>query len=1179
MADIQPHSDESDTRPPSLSETSSEAASDQSSISSTSTSPPPTPHDIDRWNRHITLQEFGASLNGAARALFPNERTSRYTCVTVLMISWQDEDPRLPVSLEIAELIRVFTDIYHYDVEEFKIPALNPHYALNRKIMGFVEPAPNDKEHLKIVYYAGHGRLTKTRLLEWTSGRDKPRSHPQSRIPSVQWSGIQVLLEQAESDALILLDCCAAGTSNAGGGSGVTELIAACPYNGTANGVGPYSFTNALVVELKELSLKRSFSVGELYSNIFLRAQCQLSEHGRDRPAPIHLPLTRQSKFPRSIQLSIRSELEHCPTPAIEAPGTCQTSFPHIAADSPGQESSGTTSKSPTSLPTMLPKTLSKCFVPRLLFAVRLKESFQSNELSTEMLTEWLRTIPLTSVEEIKVEAGFQSFSSLVIVSVPIAMSAYFPAHPAVSCLGPVTSRNVFSQTKEAAYMSDYPSKKKTKLSDDFSPVILQRKQSLNVANGRKKRSQSSSSSWAEIRPGRSPSEPWKSSPLAIPDPVLESQVRETMSETAVDDVAREPSAQSEKSLLKHNFGIASRPHPKEAPVAHSRPINDHNDMRIMQKILEIPSRAPKDSEKSTCVAEQHQSSTPGLNSEPPHDSSSTPGSVQEQNERLDEDKAIDLDDLDASSLATRNTTVGVAGSKWSPLSGSKVTWSSSMTSLQTQLSKRFSSILGHRGAMSILSAITKPSFLVTVTLEQKVSRSPSARQLSAAREALRFAMTNDGTQSDVTNTAWRWYISYLEHRIRAAWVPLFRPILRDIDSTMDSPTEEDLAVVLRLFTTVGMTLRRCDDIALTDIVYAMDNEYGFEHRDENRSHVTQIAFAAIGWITLLYTPSIESRYGELELFNPEAMSCHDMVISSQSHQVPRRIKRQWNQSRTIMRYKQDFQLVDQPLPSLLQTFGAILPERCHGLTGDISPLAVWDSNYHDPWIEVHSISFQAVSKIAKIQIEWVDCLSFHLEFDSRTGTLKLFRFPSICLIMVTKQGKSGLLSQLLQDAQYARSGWSSGKDTASDYYREVILSYRLIFAERRSYSGFNNLEAAGLRSQPHPDPLLAILCGQSWTSDRATAIWNECGIYGDQMRYRRSDWQYFGDRLLRLQEYTLHSQSKGIAAVWYDKRDAVRWWTFWCVCVIGVSALLLGVLQTILLGLQLYFTMWPPEH
>lgn len=168
MADSLLPSSQSDSRPSSLSETVSEVTSDQFSVSTASTSPPPTPHDIDRWNRHISLQEFGEGLQDAAKALFPSERKSRYTNVTVLILSWQDEDPNLPVSVEISRLVHVFKDIYHYDVEEWQIPTQNSHWAVSRKIMEFVQPAPNDKEHLKIVYYAGHGRLTKTRLLEWT---------------------------------------------------------------------------------------------------------------------------------------------------------------------------------------------------------------------------------------------------------------------------------------------------------------------------------------------------------------------------------------------------------------------------------------------------------------------------------------------------------------------------------------------------------------------------------------------------------------------------------------------------------------------------------------------------------------------------------------------------------------------------------------------------------------------------------------------------------------------------------------------------------------------------------------------------------------------------------------------------------------------------------------------------
>jgi hypothetical protein len=112
----------------------------------------------------------------------------------------------------------------------------------------------------------------------------------------VKWGGIQTILEESLSDVLILLDCCASGTANASEGNGVNELISACAFNETANGVGPYSFTSALVTELRLLNDKASFSVGELYKRIFFRTQCRMPEEkykdGTARephPAPIHL--------------------------------------------------------------------------------------------------------------------------------------------------------------------------------------------------------------------------------------------------------------------------------------------------------------------------------------------------------------------------------------------------------------------------------------------------------------------------------------------------------------------------------------------------------------------------------------------------------------------------------------------------------------------------------------------------------------------------------------------------------------------------------------------------------------------------------------------------------------------------------------------------------------------------
>lgn len=145
------------------------ASEDEQGYDSSPVTTPPTLDDIDRWQCHIGLQEFGKGLGAAAKAVFPNNSKSRYTQVFVLMLRWEDEDPRLPVSLEIDKLKDVFANVYHFQTEVWDIPDDNKcHAKLNQKILDFVLEGNDSTEHLKIVYYAGHARLAKNRLLTWT---------------------------------------------------------------------------------------------------------------------------------------------------------------------------------------------------------------------------------------------------------------------------------------------------------------------------------------------------------------------------------------------------------------------------------------------------------------------------------------------------------------------------------------------------------------------------------------------------------------------------------------------------------------------------------------------------------------------------------------------------------------------------------------------------------------------------------------------------------------------------------------------------------------------------------------------------------------------------------------------------------------------------------------------------
>ena len=86
--------------------------------------------------------------------------------------------------------------------------------------------------------------------------------------PAVEWSGLQSLLEQAESDTLILLDCCAAASSISATGSRVTEVIAACGFETWAPGVGEHSFTRSLIDKLRYWSSCHTLSVAMLHNKV-----------------------------------------------------------------------------------------------------------------------------------------------------------------------------------------------------------------------------------------------------------------------------------------------------------------------------------------------------------------------------------------------------------------------------------------------------------------------------------------------------------------------------------------------------------------------------------------------------------------------------------------------------------------------------------------------------------------------------------------------------------------------------------------------------------------------------------------------------------------------------------------------------------------------------------------------
>jgi hypothetical protein len=298
-----------------------------------------------------------------------------------------------------------------------------------RKTLDFIQDWDNDK-NLFVLYYAGHGRINSARQAEWVFGQDL-------NSPFVDWSAIQGLFGTAKSDVLILLDTCAAASSATTTQFAVIETIAACGFERRAPPPGEYSMTNTLVDVLRDWINKLSFSAASLHTEILFRLKLKEKKKGREGVplewcvTPIHwinakdckavgIEICRRSVPPLPSATS-DSSLEEQPSTFVDA----------MDIDFDDAHSSSTPLSSVSS---------TGCYkVPHVLITLQLEEN---QSLDTEQTARWLDRFPLLA-KWVKVEAVFPSYSTLMIMSVPLPIWDMLPDHPACSFIGYVNAPSV----------------------------------------------------------------------------------------------------------------------------------------------------------------------------------------------------------------------------------------------------------------------------------------------------------------------------------------------------------------------------------------------------------------------------------------------------------------------------------------------------------------------------------------------------------------------------------------------------------------------------------------------------------------------------------------------------------------------------------------------------------------
>jgi hypothetical protein len=268
------------------------------------------------------------------------------------------------------------------------------------------------------------------------------------------------MLEEADADIIVLCDCCHSTAIPTTGsqrpkGNKVMQAITACGYETTAAEVGNHSFTNALTHELAIASKVLPFTISELHARVVSKLKCYAPEllKGDDgnyvdtadnrllfeqqpRRTPIFTVVCR-AKPTRSIVIAPLGMIY--PSPADSGPRSHQNSpgdMPEVAMDiSDAGEGS---SKEPSSERQFKKRKrpLNEEKYPFILISARLEKRYNK-----EAWLGWVRNAP-DDVNGIHIEGAYESFSTLLLLRIPIAVWNLLPDDPAYTFVAYVTSEN-----------------------------------------------------------------------------------------------------------------------------------------------------------------------------------------------------------------------------------------------------------------------------------------------------------------------------------------------------------------------------------------------------------------------------------------------------------------------------------------------------------------------------------------------------------------------------------------------------------------------------------------------------------------------------------------------------------------------------------------------------------------
>lgn len=292
--------------------------------------------------------------------------------------------------------------------------------------------------------------------------------------PTVDWSHIQGLFERAKSDVLVLLDCCAAASSAPRRTDALMETIAACGFEGRAPPPGEHSFTTSLIEVLEDWINAPSFSVTMLHSEVLRvlmrrrKERCRNGQKLEWRSTPVHI---NNYTHPRTIGIELcKRPLIDTEKPRLHRPlqpitdllgssthGTsatyldlmslsCDALEESLRADDEAREPGLQFSSISTSNDNISIEVTPELKLPHMLVSIALDED--QSLPHAEACRRWICAFPGLA-KYVKVEGIFSSYSTVLILSIPVVIWNMLPDNPACQPITYVTSRNLVREPSE----------------------------------------------------------------------------------------------------------------------------------------------------------------------------------------------------------------------------------------------------------------------------------------------------------------------------------------------------------------------------------------------------------------------------------------------------------------------------------------------------------------------------------------------------------------------------------------------------------------------------------------------------------------------------------------------------------------------------------------------------------